>query len=183
MNLRFVPLDEQGEDIRKTKYLFEHAFLPAERPPFSLMLRLKRPSFYAVYDEGKYVGIAFLLKNGDLLYVFFLAICKRYRNKGYGSAVLGRIQDDYPSKRIFLLADEAAPSYPDFELRKRRLAFYARNGFVDSGLIITEFGVRYHLLALNNVSVSEKEFLQTMMEWTGKEAIKRYYPAYSKYWD
>ena len=147
------------------------------------MIRFDHHLFHGVYDDGKFIGIAFMLEHGDLLYLFFLAVSKRYRNKGYGTAILAHIKKQYASRRLFLLADEAAPTYEDFPLRKRRLGFYARNGFMDSGLIITEFGVRYHLLTLNKVPVSEKEFLETMMDWSGKEAIKRFYPAYSKYWD
>lgn len=182
MRLRFVPLEQQGKDISKTKFLFETAFSKEERPPFSFVLKIDHRLFYAIYDEETFVGLIYLLECKDLLYVFFLAISKRYRNKGYGMMVLGEIRRRYEGRRIFLLADEPTPEYEDYELRKRRIGFYARNGFVDSNLVITEYGSRYHLLSDKGVSVTEKEFLETMMGLIGKERMEKYYPAFKKYW-
>lgn len=180
MTLRFVPLDEQGKDISKSRYLFETAFLAEERPPFSAVLAMDHRLFFGVYEGERFIGFTYLIEFEDILYVFFLAVSKRYRNKGYGTGILNEIKARYPSHRLFLLADEVGEHYPDNEIRKRRIAFYARNGFVDSGTIITEYGVRYHLLTFGGAKVSEADFYRTMRSLIGEEWAKKLYPDLQK---
>lgn len=174
MNLRFVPVDAQKGDIVKTKNLFENAFPEDERPPFEMMMAWNHDTFYGVYDGGEYVGLVDLIEHEDLLYVFFLAILPEKRNQGFGTAILAKIRDDYPLRRIFLLADEATPRYPDYPLRLRRLGFYARNGFKDIGISVNEFGVTYRLLCLRE-PVSKEEFVRVMASLIGEENTRKYY--------
>ena len=180
MNLRFIPLDRQGEDISKSRYLFETAFPAEERPPFSAVLAMDHHLFFGVYDGEKYIGLTYLVEFEDILYVFFLAVSKRHRNKGYGTNILNEIKNRYPSRRLFLLADEVGERYPDNEIRKRRIGFYARNGFVDSGTIITEYGVRYHLLTFGGAKVSEADFYRVMGSLIGEKWMKKLYPDMQK---
>ena len=53
MSLRYVPIAEQGDDVQRTKYLFESAFPEEERPPFPMMLSWNQ------------VGSAFFMPMGE----------------------------------------------------------------------------------------------------------------------
>ena len=174
MSLTFVPIDEQGAEITKTEALFCSAFPEEERPPFEWMMRWKHDTFYAVYEENTFKGLVDLLLYGDLVYVFFLAISPEFQNQGIGSKVLAEILARYPKERVFLLADEAGEQYADNALRKRRLGFYGRNGFRDSGIKVVEFGVRYDMLIARG-EVSKEEFRLVMQDLIGVEMAQKYY--------
>lgn len=172
--LRYVPIDEQGADLAKTEYLFTHAFPEEERPPFEMMLQWAHDTFFGVYEEDEYVGLVDLIVYQDLVYVFFLAIEPSHRNRGLGTRILSELKQRYPTQRLFLLSDEAGEQYEDDALRRRRLAFYERNGFHDSGLRICEFGVYYRLMQLRE-PVSKGDFRAVMQSLIGEENARRFY--------
>ena len=175
MRFDYVPLKELGKDLVLNKELFESSFPEEERPPFETVMRWNRDTFYGVYDGDTHIGLAYLIEFEDFAYLFFLAVEPAYRNQGIGTKILSDIKEKYPGKRIFLLADEPGEQYVDQALRLRRLGFYARNGFVDTELVITEFKVRYHLLSLNGAPVSKCDFLRVMESLIGEAMIKTYY--------
>ena len=174
MHLRYVPIDEQGDDLALTKHLFESAFPEGERPPFEYMLMWNHDTFYGVYDEDEFIGLADLIVHQDMVYLFFLAIEESKRGHGYGSRILHDLKQRYQGRRLFLLADEAKPSYPDYDVRVKRMEFYAKNGFLPSNQFICEFGVWYELLC-HDCFVTKKEFVDTMASLIGTEWTKKFY--------
>ena len=175
MNLRYVSHKELGKDISKLQNLFESAFPPEERPPFSLMTQWENHKFLGIYKEDRFVGLVDFIVYQDLVYVFFFAIEPPFRNQGIGAEVLKDATKKYEGKRIFLLMDEVEESYADYELRKRRLGFYSRNGFHYSGYKVQELGVTYQLMVYGSVDVTPKEFRSVMESLIGKEMADRYY--------
>lgn len=175
MPFKYVPLNQLGKDLILNKDLFESAFPEEERPPFETVLTWNRDTFYGVYDEDKHIGLAYLIEFEEFAYLFFFAVEPSYRNKGIGTKILSELKAKYAGKRMFLLADEPGEQYKDQALRLRRLGFYARNGFVDTELVITEFGVRYHLLSLGGAPISKCDFLRVMESLIGETMVKTYY--------
>ena len=175
MDLTYSETTLDSSFCLEAKELFETAFPPEERPPFELAISWKNSSFQGVFLENKYVALADVVVYEDLVYLFFLAVKKEYRGQGIGHQILSDLEKRFPSKRLFLLADECDPKYEDYEIRKKRMAFYASSGFKDSGLIIRELGVDYSLLYRNN-PVSKQEFAKVMHHLIGDEMMKRYYP-------
>ena len=174
LELRYVPLNEQGPDQKKTQDLFETAFPEEERPPFAMMLSWKHDEFYGVYKANEFVGLVDLILYKDLVYVFFLAVAEEKRNQGIGSQILSDLKGRYPNRRLFLLADEVDPKYADNEIRARRIAFYNRNGFLDTGIKILEFGVMYQLLSASG-AISKREFYLVMESLIGEAKAKQFY--------
>ena len=174
MELTYVSQANLGTDIRKKKALFETAFPPEERPPFWLMLEWNRPSFYGVYLEGEFIGLADMIQYEDLAYLFFLAIKKKWRNKGIGTQILRDFKNKFPDKRLFLLADEVGEEYPDNEVRIRRIGFYERNGFHYQGTKVKEMGVTYQMMVCGD-PVSKEDFYHVMESLIGPDFMKKYY--------
>ena len=174
MLLDYVPIDQQGQDIQKTKVLFETAFPEEERPPFSMMLDWNHDTFYGVYRDGTFVALVDLICHQDLVYVFFLAIEEENRGQGIGSQILSDLKTKYSNRRLFLLAEETDPKYPDNETRKKRLGFYAKNGFFPTGDKVLEFGVVYELLTCGG-KVTKAEFVATMASLIGEANARRFY--------
>ena len=175
MKLKFIKVDNNYKDVNKVKHLFEHAFPSEERPPFNMLMSFAHHEMYAVEDERSFIGLVDILKYEDTLYIFFLAIKKTYRGKGYGTQILKEISDKYSKDyRIYLMAEN-----PDIECdnkieRMNRISFYKKNGFKLSNTVVIEFEVNYRILYFTD-AVSKNEFKESMRYLLGDERFNQYY--------
>ena len=175
MKLEYINVKNGYKDINKLKHLFEHAFPVVERPPFTMLMGFKHHEMYAVEDNGTFIGLVDILKYEDTLYIFFLAIKKTYRGKGYGTQILKDIGDKYSKDyRIYLMAEN-----PDIECdnkleRENRISFYKKNGFKVSDVVVIEFEVNYKILYLTSL-VTKEEFIGSMKYLIGDENFYNYY--------
>lgn len=80
------------------------------------------------------------------------------QSKGYGREAMKAIRNYFANDKIILLVEEIRDDAENNEQRKSRKRFYLRNGFVDSGKIMTEGGVRYEMLHSDNADVSTEEY-------------------------
>ena len=87
------------------------------------------------------MGFVSLVLFKDIAYIFFLAVDDKCRNQGYGSKILSSLKEMYRDSVLLLCYEEVDEKYPDNDIRKRREAFYKRNGFIDNELKTNEFGV------------------------------------------
>ena len=161
MKLSYILYSDNYRYSKKVKHLFEHAFPSEERPPFSWLVKMDRNQLFGVEDNDEFIGLLSLVEYQDLVYVFFLAVKKKYRGKGYGSKILRYVLEKYQGKRIFLLAED--PNIPclNKEERKNRLKFYSHNGFSQTNLVIVEYEVQYVVLT-NGCDVKKEDFLSVM---------------------
>ena len=67
--------------------------------------------------------------NRKMIFMMFLAVDESLRTKGYGSAILKEIKNRYPDKKIRVSIEPCDDSAPDIAVRKRRKAFYRKNGY------------------------------------------------------
>jgi len=172
MKLDYILVDDKYVNYGKVKHLFEHAFPSEERPPFSMMLSLDNNKLYAVEDHSEFVGLLSTVECEDLLYVFFLAVKKKYRQRGYGSQILKDVLDNNSGKRIFLMAEDPDIECDNKNERDNRIRFYSHNGFSKTDVKVTEYGVKYVLLT-SGEKVDKEDFLKVMKHVTGD-----YYPIY-----
>ena len=59
-----------------------------------------------IYDNSLPIGFAVILKNEKCGYLYYLAIDKSFRSKGYGGAALKKIIASYPDLQIILDFEE-----------------------------------------------------------------------------
>lgn len=174
MSYQYRRLRPDSENLTPTKILFETAFPEGERPPFEVAVAWEKPFFYEISEEGEFLGLVVLLPFRDMLYVFFLAIDPSKRGQGIGGNVLGEVCSWYPEKRIYLLVEEPTEDYPDYELRKRRVGFYKRNGFFLQEDKAVEFGIVYQIMN-RGARVEPSEFFDAMKDLIGEELFHKYY--------
>lgn len=135
-------------EIRQCVALYRRAFPLRERFPLWLLRLLARRNcadFLAFYDGGTLCAMAYLIYCRELTYVLYLAVDDSLRSKGYGSQVLSIIKEKYPAKTMALSIERADSSAPD-DQPARRLRFYQRNGFTDTGLLSVQGGESYQVL-------------------------------------
>lgn len=142
-----------------TALYFKHLcrdFPPAERRPLPSMLNLRRRGLYQAYAMkdrgGETAGYAAVAagKNGALL-LDYLAVCAGRRGGGEGSILVSLLDKRLAKAPLFAeVEDPDATKDPnERKIRLRRIRFYLKNGFCDTGIRCRVFGVRYQILALH----------------------------------
>lgn len=84
-----------------------------------------------------------------MVFIIFLAVDESLRSKGYGSAILTQIKNRYPDKTIIVTIEPCDENAPDIEIRKRRKAFYKRNGYGETGYMVKLSGVVQEVMIAN----------------------------------
>lgn len=145
MNITSKPVKAAHNKVQ-IRNLYLTAFPKEERLPWWLLRCWPGPGqLTAYYADETFCGFTFDATVGDILYVMFFAVADELRGKGCGSAVLQYLKQT--GKTILLnveLLDETAPNYDE---RVRRVAFYAKNGFADTGYNIREVGGVFRILS------------------------------------
>lgn len=133
-------------------------------------LALKRGgNFSAFYDGDDFAGFSFTMSHDSCVFILYLAVSEKSRSKGYGSSILNKIKEDYPDKSVLLNIEYPFEMAINYEQRVRRLEFYKRNGFCDTGYILRNDGVSYMILS------SKEEFDKKAYEGIfEKLSMKRY---------
>ncbi len=143
-------LDKQElTDLYQNEMVFD--FPKAELKPLRAMLRLMDMGQYdpllITDDEGSPLGYAMLwlprARDGALL--GYLVVLRGKRNGGLGTQVLPLLAERYGQ----LFGEAEAPTSDDpaeNDLRRRRIAFYERNGFRVLDYECALFGVHFNCL-------------------------------------
>lgn len=125
-------------------------FPHSELKPLSAMLRLMDMGRYEpllVAEDGKPVGyaLAWLPENRSGALLEYFGVLRGKRNAGLGSKILAMLAERYGQ----LFGEAEAPCSHDEDendLRRRRIAFYERNGFRALDYQCALFGVRFNCL-------------------------------------
>ena len=140
MNLTVRRLDRfsQVEEIYASR--MPQDFDPDEiRPLFSLRKSWERKEYicYGLSGSAGLVAYAFFVHRGRHLLLDYLAVSETHRGEGLGSAFLKELSDRIPDAECVLVEAQdpnAAQEEGERSLRQRRIGFYLRSGFYDTGL-------------------------------------------------
>ena len=163
MNVKKVKLGHS--DVKR---IYFESFPKSERMPFPLMVAMSKlwnTDFLSFYEEDTLCGFIYLAHNRKIVFVMFFAVDAALRSKGFGSAILQEIQKKYPTKKIIISIEPCDETAPDIEIRKKRKAFYLRNGYKETGYMIKLAGVVQEIIIANG------EF--------NKSQFKRFFVLYS----
>ena len=163
MNVKKVKLGHS--DVKR---IYFESFPKSERMPFPLMVAMSKlwnTDFLGFYEEDTLCGFIYLAHNRKIVFVMFFAVDAALRSKGFGSAILQEIQKKYPTKKIIISIEPCDEAAPDIEIRKKRKAFYLRNGYKETGYMIKLAGVVQEIIIANG------EF--------NKSQFKRFFALYS----
>ncbi len=142
------------------KNIYFDSFPQNERLHFPMMVAMSKlwnTEFLGFYDDDTLCGFAYLAHNSKIVFVMFLAVDRAIRSKGYGSAILQDIQNEYPEKKIIISIEPCDQDVPDIELRTRRKNFYIRNGYQETGYMMKLNGTVQEII-ISNGEFDKKEF-------------------------
>jgi GNAT superfamily N-acetyltransferase len=118
--------------------LYEASFPDEERIPWPDLLRLVRdmPLEFAAYRDGpELLGLTVVYPRPRLSWFWYFAVPPGKRGRGIGQRILSALLARYDGRSAVLdMEDPAQPGAPNPEQRRRRAAFYLRNGFRETGV-------------------------------------------------
>ena len=143
------PVTRQLPEAEQVMRLYAEAFPDEERIPESELWQMacrEQVEFTAYYDVGTFCGFTFCIDAGRYLYIVYLAVDAQARAKGYGSRVLAQLRERHPHATFVLEIEPLDEDAPNLHQRIKRLAFYERNGFTETGYDLYDEAMRYTVL-------------------------------------
>lgn len=176
-NLNFIDIKKSKECNKKVIKLYNEAFPKNERIPIwllKILARKNKAKFYGIYDNKEFVGLIYNIFYKDIVFVFYLAIGKETRGKGYGTKALESIKQKYRDYRIILCIEPIDKNSNNYEQRIKRKNFYIKNGFKDSNYTIKEKNIIYDMLYYNK-NVTLQEFEELIKYYFGRILYRNFY--------
>ena len=131
--------------------LFQQAFPPAEIRPWSSIQRHIAAGRYVCWgwfdEQGHVCSYAFLFAWQGALLLDYLASAPQVRGTGAGGAFLQALNARLDAPVVGEVEDLNSQSEAENALRRRRMDFYARNGFALRGVCSRVYGVHYRIVA------------------------------------
>ena len=129
--------------------LYETAFPVEEQIPYEdLMVLMDRMplDFTAYYDGGEFVGFTIVYPRKAFNWFWYFAVRDDLRGKGIGQRILSMLIEEYRHCTNILDMESPDQVCENEEVRKRRCAFYLRNGFRKTGVGKSFEGIDYTIL-------------------------------------
>ncbi len=137
-----------------------------EQKPWDVTLGLYSKGIYEMLEirsGGAMVGYAWMVcPEGNAALIDYLAVLPQYRGTGIGGRILKELSCRYARRgQTLLLESEFPDEAPDPQIARRRLGFYARAGFLDTGVQVRLFDVRFAILSPADPSAARQQ-MQTI---------------------
>lgn len=137
---------------REVKEIYITSFPKEERMPFALMMMMSclwNTQFLAFYDKETLCGLVYMATLGRQTFIMFFAVDAKLRSKGYGSSILNEIQSLHPKNKIIVSIEPCNESAENIEQRLKRKNFYIRNGYQETGYLMTLSGQVQEIIIKN----------------------------------
>jgi len=149
----------RAKDYKVYKALQKRAFPPEEQYPFWVLKLLacrKGINYLAHYENGLFCGISYTSGTDSMMYVLYLAVNDEIRSKGYGTKILNQLKEMSIGKEVTLNVEPLDEKADNYSQRVRRMEFYIRNGFRDTGYRLVDLTGEYSVLSTaNDFSIEE----------------------------
>lgn len=143
MRINFQALNEKNQHFDDVIALYRASFPQMQRLPAGVLrrkLRNGKPGFEVIYDDQEWVGFIYNTLDKDIVFMQLFAIADHHRSAGYGSKVIDVLKAQYKDRRILANIEVLDKQLNNYKQRVSRKAFYERNGFRETGLLVKEPG-------------------------------------------
>ena len=101
---------------------------------------------WCILQTGKFLGFAATMNSPDLVMLDYLAISRKHRGRGIGTAAMTQLLARYRDRGFLLEIESPFEPGPDQALRQRRKQFYVNCGLEPLHIMAQVFGVPMELL-------------------------------------
>lgn len=136
MYIKLIKLKSDCKDRRRFEQINDEAFPVSERMSMDEIFSFASDTntdVLGIYENDIPIGFAVLLRNEECGYLYYLAIDRCVRSKGYGGAAIKKILATYSQLQIILDFEEINDNAENNDQRIRRKKFYLQNGFHETG--------------------------------------------------
>ena len=147
--LQVIEITKSFNDMESVVALNNEAFPEEEREEIDSFIEYAEEGicdFLAVYDGERFIGFTLLAVNAGTAYLCYFAVDSILRSKGYGSKILSLLKDRYKDKQIVLDLERTDEDSCNMEQRISRKDFYLRNGFNETGFVLSYSGMTFEVL-------------------------------------
>lgn len=172
--MELIKVTRKMPDYRSIKRLYKQAFPPEERAPFAMLMRKAvKADFFALYDNEKWLGLAYIVSRGKLAYIFYIAVTPEQRGKGYGTEAMKALIEYYKDCRLFLALEQLDKSADNYEQRVKRHEFYKHCGLSELPYKIKEGNVIYDIMGVGGKVEPEeyRELIENYLGWFMKRLV------------
>lgn len=158
-NVEIQKVSLWAKDYKAYKALQKRAFPPEEQYPFwvlRLLVCRKGIDYLAHYENDLFCGISYTSSTDSMIYVLYLAVNDEIRSKGYGTKILNQLKEMSAGKEVTLNVEPLDEKADNYSQRVRRMEFYMRNGFHDTGYRLVDTTGEYAILSTtDNFAIKE----------------------------
>lgn len=149
--LRTIDIHSGNAGNEALRQLYETAFPAGEQIPYddlTVLLDKMDIDYTAYYDEDMLVGLTMVLSLPRYNWGWYFAVREELRGQGYGQEILTALLEKYRKGNPFIIDIESPQQAdaPNPEQRRRRHAFYRRNGLKDTGTSRTYNGITFTIM-------------------------------------
>ena len=158
MHICQLNLADANEDVRR---LYESAFPKEEQIPWKDLMRLMKTmslDFTVYYEEGNLVGLTIVYPRPQFNWFWYFAVPKELRGQGIGQRILTQLIEKYGGRSNILDMESPEQVCENSEQRKRRHAFYLRNGFHDTGVGKSFKGIDYTIMMIGEGTFTQRDY-------------------------
>ena len=120
-------------------------------------------------DGQEFIGFTIVYPRKSFNWFWYFAVREELRGKGYGQQILTQLIERYNGQPFVLDMESTTQVCDNLEERKRRQAFYLRNGFRDTNVYRT-----YNDITMTIMMRGEGTF--TMQDWDDiVDELKKYW--------
>jgi hypothetical protein len=164
------------EEIEYVRELYETSFPDSEKKPFDAIVRIDREdkgNMYTILKGEEAVGLLFTLENDELTLIDYFAIDPNAQNGQVGSKVLRTFFEEEEKPIVLEIENpEKAEDAEEEFIRKKREAFYLRNGLKIMPYRVDLFGVEMKILTYGE-TISFEQYLKVLQD-TLFEGVEKY---------
>lgn len=163
-SIKLTSVTALDEAIRK---LYETAFPVEEQIPYEdlMVLMDKMPlDFTAYYENNEFIGFTIVYPRKTFNWFWYFAVRGELRGKGYGQEILTQLIEEYKDCTNILDMESPDQESANSEQRRRRCAFYLRNGFRQTGVGKSFDGIDYTILMNGEGTFTLDDYEQVLGE-------------------
>jgi len=166
-----------NEDVRR---LYESAFPKEEQIPWKDLMRLMKTmslDFTVYYEDcdafaeansaaesSRLLGLTIVYPRKQFNWFWYFAVPEELRGQGIGQRILTRLIEKYSGQSNILDMESPEQVCENSEQRKRRHAFYLRNGFRDTGVGKSFKGIDYTIMMIGERTFTQHDYDQIIDE-------------------
>lgn len=150
----------KSAELVLVKRLYESAFPANERWGLEAVLcdQTGISEMLCFFDGEIFCGFVIMLHYDNYSHIIYFAIEDALRSHGYGSEAIRLIRERMPERTIMVDIEREAPGADNNEQRRRRKAFYLRNGYHEAQVYYDWRGERYEIVILGGEITSREYF-------------------------